>query len=285
MQQDDSYGDPGGLVAWLSLFDPMMRAMALMTKSLSLRHALLKCGTGFESRQEPTEPLSQTHSQNFLDENVLSVLGSCFEALEDFDSWDLDAESYWKHTFEERSVPAALGEVATKAKYYDPKTACTIILVRSARLVLLLGILEYYGRTQVAKNYKIEPGDEDSGARVASVLLLEVSTRSTIDDMLSSVPFAMGDVDTNGNAISMAYDGAAALIILQPMRLVTYCPYATNEQRSHVQSILDRLNSTIGVRSAVSWEAQGLSVAHGGSGELGINGTMTGVDLSLRIVE
>ncbi|KAI3318857.1 hypothetical protein HD806DRAFT_511171 [Xylariaceae sp. AK1471] len=256
LHQDDRYSDPGGLVAWLSLFDPIMRAMSLMTRTMQLRGNLLKCGIGQNTEYELGEDLSQSDHQGRSNETDASVLQACFEALEEFDNWDSEAESYWKNTFDGRNIPAALGEIATKATYYDSKTACIIILVRSARLILLLSILEYYDTIRVsyseAESWRV--GDE--AAWVDCIPVLEQSIRLTIDDMLCCVPFAMGDLGPEGQSVSMPHDGAAALVIIQPVKLVTYCAYATPEQRKCGQDILGRMKSAIGLRSATSYEEQ-----------------------------
>jgi len=251
LHQDDTYSDPGGLVAWLGKFDPMMRAMALMTKTMRLRHNLFKYGPGLntENGSEDFKPELQGRSK----EEDAPILQACFEALGEFDTWDAEAEAYWKSTFDGRSIPAALGELAAREAYYDPKTACIIILVRSARLIMLLSILEYHDTIRVSN------GDEpwsvgDESAWADCIPVLEHSVRLTIDDMLCCVPFALGDLSPDGQSANMPYDGAAALVITQPMRLVTYCAYATPEQRQRSQEILIRMRSVIGLRSAVSWE-------------------------------
>lgn len=257
LRGDDKYGDPGGLVASLSVFDPMMRAMSLMTRSVSLRHSLMRCEVVTILLQEQDEAGRQSSDQHDNTGHESPILLECFKALDEFDRWDVEAESYWKDTFESRGAPPGLGAVATKGTFYDPETACTIILVRTARLVLLLSILEYCQR---ATNPSGTKGVYDTSvAWDELVSFLEQNTRSTIDDMISLVPFALGDVDSDGKAVSMPYDGAPALIILQPMRLVTYCPYATDQQRARCRHILDRLNLGIGVRSAVSWEQTDLN--------------------------
>ncbi|KAI8623354.1 hypothetical protein F5Y19DRAFT_458919 [Xylariaceae sp. FL1651] len=262
LHRDDSYSDPGGLVTLLSLFDPMMHAMFLMTKSLRLRHNLLKCDTGREATLTTGDKILQSQKQESSPETDASILKSCFEALEEFDRWDSSAELYWKQSFEGRSVPAALGEVAIRGNYYDPRTACTIILVRSARLVLLLSILEYHDTTQVLSGDADAGASGDKAAWAKCIPVLEQSFRSTIDDMLWCVPFAMGDRDPNGCSASMPQDGAAALIIIQPLRLVTYCIYATPEQRKSSQDALNRINAVIGVRSAVPWGEHSISAPH-----------------------
>ncbi|ETS75781.1 hypothetical protein PFICI_12725 [Pestalotiopsis fici W106-1] len=253
LRGDDRYGDPGSLVASLSVFDPMMRAMSLMTRSVSLRRSLMMCEevTSAPEGQDEAGCLSSDHLDNTAHES--SILLECFKALDEFDSWDAEAGAYWKQIFESRGAPPGLGEVATKGGFYDPETACTIILVRSARLVLLLSILEYWQRA-IGLNVTEEGACSKSVVSAELVSFLEQNTRSTIDDMVSLVPFALGDVDSDGKAVSLPHEGAPALIILQPMRLVTYCPYATDQQRAYGRHILDRLNLGIGVRSAVSWE-------------------------------
>lgn len=269
LRGDDKYGDPGGLVASLSVFDPMMRAMSLMTRSVSLRHSLIRSQQVTSVLQEQDEAGHQPSDQHDNIGHESPILLECFEALDEFDRWDVEAEAYWKDTFESRGAPPGLGAVATKGTFYDPETACTIILVRTARLVLLLSILEYCQRATDPSGTK---GVYDTSvAWDELVSFLEQNTRSTIDDMVSLVPFALGDVDSDGQAVSMPYDGAPALIILQPMRLVTYCPYATDQQRARCRHILDRLNLSIGVRSAVSWEQIDLNTVryHGGFCETG----------------
>jgi hypothetical protein len=178
------------------------------------------------------------------------ILQACFEALEEFDTWDAEAEPFWKQTFEGLTVPAALGEMARSATYYDPQTACTIILIRSARLVLLLSLVEYHGRMQ-----RVTGGEYGSGERgvawACCIPVLERDIGSTIDDVLSSVPHALGDVDPSGRPASMACDGAGALVIMQSIRLVTHCCYATPEQLRTAQKVMHRIYGTVGIRSAV----------------------------------
>ncbi|KAI1129264.1 hypothetical protein F5Y10DRAFT_238576 [Nemania abortiva] len=249
IRQDNRYTDPGGLVHMLSVVDPMMRAMSLMTKTMSLRQDLLKCSTNPSQDYESRGNVSQSENQECSYESDQSVLQACFEALEDFDRWDTDAEPYWKNTFHGRSI-AALGERAT---YYDPKTACIIILIRAARMVLLLSILEYYDAMQRSCSEAEVWRVGDRAAWESCVPVLENTMRLTIDDMLHCVPFALGDRGPDGNRVYTHPDGAASLVVFQPLRLVTYCKYATPEQRRCSQNILSRMKSGIGVRSAIPW--------------------------------
>lgn len=238
----------------------MMRGMSLMTKTMWLRQNLLKCSTSLGKENEPNENLSQSENQETFDDTDQSTLYACFEALGEFDTWDRDAELYWKNTFDGRSFPATLGEPPNTATYCDPKTACILILVRCARLILLLSILEYYDAIRVpSKNIGARRvGDRTAWANC--IPILEQNVRLTIDDMLYCVPFALGDLGPDGGPVTIHQDGAAALVVVQPMKLVTYCAYATAEQRKSSQHILNRMKTAIGVRSAVSWEEQAASV-------------------------
>ncbi|KAI1309563.1 hypothetical protein F5Y03DRAFT_65523 [Xylaria venustula] len=258
LHQDNKYSDPGGLVALLSVLDPMMRAMSLMTKTLELRQNLLGCAANLKKRDELEGDLPQLEGEANADETDQSTLRACFEALEEFDSWDTEAEPYWKNTFAGRNMPAALGELATGGTYYDPKTACIIILVRAARMIMLMSLLEYHDVIRVSSGTETwRVGDQAAWAEC--IPILQKNIRLAIDDMLYCVPFAMGDLGPDGRPVSVPQDGAAALVVFQPIRLVTYCAYATVEQRRCGQEILDRMKSAIGIRAAISWEKAALS--------------------------
>ncbi|KAI0487502.1 hypothetical protein F4859DRAFT_501885 [Xylaria cf. heliscus] len=256
LHQDNRYSDPGGLVAMLSAFDPIMRAMSLMTKTMGLRQSLLKCSTNPNESYEPEGNMSQSTNQGLSVDMDQAILQECFEALEDFDNWDMEAESYWRSTFDGRCIPAALGQLAIGPAYYDPKTACIIILVRSARLILLLSILEYYDLIRISSRETETWRVGDQAAWANCIPVLEQNIRLTIDDMLYSVPFAMGYFGPDGSPVSVPQDGAAALVVFQPVRLVTNCIYATPEQRKRGREILNRMKCSIGVRSATPWEEQ-----------------------------
>ncbi|KAI0863418.1 hypothetical protein F4860DRAFT_511810 [Xylaria cubensis] len=256
LHQDNRYSDPGGLVTLLGQLDPIMRAMSLMTKTMWLRQSLLKCNKDSNGDHKPRGNVSQSVNQRRPIEADQSILQKCFEALAEFVDWDGEAEQYWKSTFEGRSMPAALGQLAAGSACYDAKTACIIILVRTARMILLLSILEYHDSVRISyrETGTWRVGDQAAWANWIPVLKQEI--RLAIDDMLYCVPFAMGDLGPDGSPVSVPQDGAAALVVFQPVRLVTYCAYATSEQRERCRDLLSRMKSTIGVRSAVSWEDQ-----------------------------
>lgn len=256
LREDDIYSDPGGMAGILGVFDPLIRAMSMMSRTLSLRHQLSKYvpfpdvlrspGSGWHPR--PPKPPA-----NLDPEGHIEIVHSCLQLLEEFDAWDSEAASYWQSMFEGRALPTALGEVGAKMSFCDPQTACTLILVRSARLIMLISILMYQASMQLAEANGSGVGG-DGAAWAQWVPTLQADAHKTIDDILALVPFALGDIDENGQPTTMTYDGAGAIMIHQPLRLVTFCAYARPDQVESAQNTLHRINGGIGIRSAVSFD-------------------------------
>jgi hypothetical protein len=224
--------------------------MSMMSKTLTLRHGLLQyiSRSDSEIQDDWTWPIFEDHSGTEGE----SIIQACFQTLDDFEAWDAEAAEYWQTTFEGRAVPTTLGEVALGSTHYDAETACTIILIRSARLILLLSMLLYHGKMQLTTDDEFGiVGDRAVWAECIPVLEQDVG--KTIDDILSMVPYALGDINPNGLPSSMDHDGAGAIIIVHSIRLVTYCAYTTVEQFDRSMSILRRMNATIGIRSAIGW--------------------------------
>lgn len=196
--------------------------MSLMSKTLSLRHQLLSIHP--ISFSAPADPISP-----HLDYQT-SVIQGCFETLDDFQTWDAEAASHWASMFSGRGAPTVLGQVAS-VPYYDAETACTIILIRSARLILLMSMIAYINMAEWTP-------------------VLEGEVELVINDILACVPHALGEQNPAGLS-SVSYDGAAAVMIHQPMRLVASCAYTTPEQLQTANDILARLNAGIGIRAAV----------------------------------
>ncbi|KAM5349740.1 hypothetical protein ACJ41O_006245 [Fusarium nematophilum] len=201
----------------MGLFNPLLRALSMMSRSLSLRHRLGRC-MRLETLQDQADDASPTSLENEEQEEEQAIIQECFEMLDSFDTWDKEAAAYWQITFEGRAVPTALGEVFSDKTYYDAETACIIILVRSARLILLLTMLLYHSKLRVAHDEEQMTLDcNDLWVECISVLKRDVG--KTIDDILSSVPYALGDVDPSGAPASMPHDGAGAIIIVHSIRL------------------------------------------------------------------
>lgn len=230
LHEDDTYVDPGAIATCWGAFDPLLRAMTMMSKTLSLRHKLLSLNT-FPHNQQ-TEPSTQ---QDYR----ASVMQGCFETLDEFQTWDAEAASYWESMFHGRGAPTALGQIASTT-HYDVETACTIILIRSARLILLMSIIAHIDM-----------------AEWTSVLEQEVTM--TINDILACVPYALGDINASGLPASVSHDGAAAIMIHQPIRLVASCAYATADQQQKAMDILARMNAGVGIRAAVGVGSSDLS--------------------------
>ncbi|KAF5574281.1 c6 transcription [Fusarium pseudoanthophilum] len=244
LHDDDTYSDPGGMEHFLGLFDPLMRAMSLTTEMLHLRHALVRSTRGIQQLIDTLSPCTQRCHEDAVDAQLLE---ECFQVLYKFDDWDEGAPVYWRNTFEGRTVPIALGKVATGSHCYDPETACTIILIRLSRLILLISVLEYL-EARVRQDARREGA---VGSGLADYLpALEHDVRITIDDMLSCVPYALDEVDTSGQPVPTPNDGAGALIILQPLKIITSCQRATSQQLLVCESFLGRMNRAIGIKSA-----------------------------------
>ena len=222
-----------------------------MSKTLSLRNSLAGDMDSGVSRKSADDVL--TTSQDEANLQAKQTVQDCFKMLDEFHVWDEDAAEHWRNTFKGRTVPTTLGQVAHSQMYYDTGTACTIILMRSARLILLWTLLLYstkmhsmddrdYGRQNILDHNTI--WDE-------FIPILEQDLRKTIDDLLSSVPYALGDISPDGIPSSMPHDGAGAIIIVHPIRLVSVCVYATQAQVQRAKGFLARINRDIGIRSAV----------------------------------
>ncbi|KAF5549856.1 sterol uptake control 2 [Fusarium mexicanum] len=248
LHRDDAYTDPGAIATVVGIFDPLLRALSMMGRTLSLRHRLCRIMQPDPYQQQGASPSTASQSSTGTeDERIL--IQECFDMLDAFGSWDIEAAEYWQLTFEGRGVPTTLGEMSAGRMHYDAETACIIILVRSARLILLQTMLLY--------QTILVPTEDDDGYSYNSwaetVPFLESDVRKTVDDMLAAVPYALGDIDPSGMPATMLHDGAAAIIIVHSIRLVTHCVYTTPEQTERAARILARLNSAIGIRSAVGF--------------------------------
>lgn len=198
-------------------------------------------------------PASTTEGNNDVEDEQL-LIQECFEMLDKFYVWDQEAASYWQSTFEGRGIPTGLGQMSSSNTHFDAETACIIILVRSARLILLLTMLLYHSQLQAADSVT---GDSYAALWTECVPVLESDVGKTIEDMLASVPYALGDINPAGMPATMTHDGAAAITIVHSIRLITHCAYATPAQMERADIILKRMNAAIGIRSAVGWTDAG----------------------------
>jgi hypothetical protein len=215
----------------VALCNPLMNAMVLVSKVLSLRHAISE-----EARKAPGGAANE------------ALIKDCFETLDAFHQWDADAASCWRETFGSPSAPVPVGEAAGGGHHFDTKTSGTIILLRSCRLILLMCLSEYLGT--VTAQVQAEHQDT-SEAWATCIAHLQHDINLTMNDILHCVPYALGDLDVEGNPSTVLYDGAGALTILQSLRLVCYNPNSTPDQVAKAQAALERFSSSMGVRSAV----------------------------------
>lgn len=254
LRADDIYSDPGGMAVILGIVDPLIRAMSMMSRTLSLRNKLSKYVPFPDMLRGPgAVPQTPPPYADIDEEGHYQVIQSCLELMEEFDTWDSETASYWQNMFEGKALGTALGEVGGRMNYCDPQTACTIILVRSARLIMVISILTYHASMQMGDgNGPVLVGD--SATWTHWIPTLQSDAHKTIDDILACVPFALGDVAPNGQPTTMTYDGAGAIMIHQPLRLVTFSAYARPDQIETAQQTLLRINGGIGIRSAVSYD-------------------------------
>lgn len=254
LNEDAKYVDPGSIATLMSVVDPLFRALSMMSQTLSLRIRLLRLVELGRQNNRVSSPASSIGSGIDPGEEQLLLL-ECFEMMDKFYVWDNEASLYWQHIFEGRGVPTGLGQMSSSTTHYDAETACIIVLVRSARLILLLTMLLYHGELHVVKGAQGDDSYDDLWTECRPVLELDVS--KTIEDMLAAVPYALGDINVNGKPTTMSYDGAAAVMIVHSIRLISCCAYATPAQLERAEIILKRMNSAIGIRSAVGWTVGG----------------------------
>lgn len=234
----------------LAPYNPLFRALSIMSQSLSLRKRLFQCSTAISNIAgvELDDKMADTDSAFSQSKETLQA---CFEKLEEFDEWDREAASYWHCAFETRVAPTGLGQMSANMSFYDAETACIIILLRSARLTLLVSMLQYHDIIMLSDIGGLTTLLGDRTAWAECVALLTQDVVKTIDDILAAVPYAFGDFDQSGTPTVMPHDGAAAIVILHSIRLLTYCTYATPQQIYAARLILTRMNGHMGIRSAV----------------------------------
>lgn len=249
LHDDDTYIDPGAIATVWGTFDPLLRALGMMSRTLALRHKLLSDHVDLDAEEQAL------------------IIQSCSETLDDFHIWDVEAADYWQSMFKGRGTPTALGEVASGTTHYDVETACTIILIRSARLILLMSM--------IAHHYLYEQRDGTSVSLAEYIPFLEMDVATVIDDILASVPYALGDVGRGGLPGTVAHDGAAAIVIVHSIRLVSSCAYLTPEQDWKATDILARLNGGIGIRSAVVMGAEDINRTRWAQEQIALRSRMT----------
>ncbi|KAI9162838.1 Cytochrome P450 monooxygenase ALT8 [Paramyrothecium foliicola] len=232
LHNDDRYNDVSGATTLLGQFDPLVHGMAIMSHILRLRGTIL----ADLAAKKKGGSLEDDGIETIADKRTELIFQEWLEALQELDSWHAEAPKYWERNFQDRTAPPALGQVATEGRYYDPETACTTILLRSARLVLLSSMFNYFGQV-----HTIGGVDEFLGA-------LSDDIRLTIDDMLGCVPYAMNDAKDGKQLESLPHDGAAALVILHSVREMSRSGFATPTQMRTAQNVLGRIYETIGLQ-------------------------------------
>ncbi|KAH8882070.1 hypothetical protein GQ53DRAFT_734427 [Thozetella sp. PMI_491] len=231
LTNNPNYADPGGFSSMLPDLDPFWQAATLVYKTLQLRKTI-------------------SEHIMLLNKRRTAIISSCIEALEEFDVWDQLTRIFLESDLQigdgtQPSTTAAYGPFQ-----YDRTTACVIILFRASRVMLSMSLLAYR-RKLGGMGFMPEASIEDAMTPKNSAESIETAIRQSIGEVLVKVPYALGDLELNGGPAAMHYDGAAGLTILYPIILIASCPYASPEQRQESCAILERIQSTIGIKSAV----------------------------------
>lgn len=310
---DYSYADPGGYSEFMRDVDPLWEGRALVCKIPRIRCSLsdqlntmakrYKLEASCDSKDDdssspPPPPLQEDDIYR-----IMELYISCMQVLHEFRQWDQTIanspafnpeivelrtstkESYspisplsMKAPDSDTAVPPAVDNQPVP-KRYDSTTACTVILLKSSRLILLLSLLAFFKRLRdwVAAYPRLlgDPAENpmlaafsDPSASMADAEKLLDDVRESVAEIERCVPFAVGHEDDDLDGIASFQEGgagrgaglrlatnqvevaAAGLIIMSPLILVVMCPYSTPQQKKMCVDVLRRLDKNMGIRAA-----------------------------------
>lgn len=127
---------------------------------------------------------------------------------------------------------------------------------RTARIILHEHLLLCLDRLQsLCSGY---PGDQD-GFNTELCSLKQASTtiiRALMDEILSTVPQSLGDIDNEGNIVDVALkspkcQGVGGYFLLWPIKIAKGTCSATAEQIVAAQSVFERIRECTGMKSAL----------------------------------
>lgn len=164
---------------------------------------------------------------------------------------------------------------------YDNRTACTVILLKSTRVMLLLSLLAYlkslkdwvvaYPRLigDPAASLLLAAMFSSASVSAPNVEKLLDDVRESVGEIERCVPFAVGSERDDLDGIASFQEGsgmghdstttlssnqievaAAALIIMHPLILIAMCPYSTPQQKQMSIDVLHRMDKNMGIRAA-----------------------------------
>ncbi|KAH7024636.1 uncharacterized protein B0I36DRAFT_366565 [Microdochium trichocladiopsis] len=175
-------------------------------------------------------------------------------------------------------------------KRYDTGTACTVILLKSSRVMLLLKLLAYFKQLKdwvvayprllgdpANPNPLLAAVFSDPSASMADIEKMLDDVRESLSEIERCVPFAVGHEEDDLDGIASFQEGgggfyartvggisgntrrlatnqvevaAAALIIMHSLILVAMCPYSTPAQKKMSVDVLSRMDKNMGIRAA-----------------------------------
>lgn len=140
------------------------------------------------------------------------------------------------------------------------------VRVYSSRWTACFWSLQYYSLvlfyTQVAvcckKLLTFDLSDDRSGKQMANATLTmaESNVESLLDSISSNIPFALGEIDGDGNKQAMPeYKSGSGYLLIWPLSLLGRCVYSTAEQKMVADKALGVVGSSMGIRLA-DWVAK-----------------------------
>jgi hypothetical protein len=118
---------------------------------------------------------------------------------------------------------------------------------RTARIVLHEQLLECIDRVYLGTTEDIQ--DEFEFLRKVSVSII----RDLVDEILSTVPQSLGDIDGEGNLVDSTIPpksrGVAAYFLLWPIKIIKSTKSATSKQREAGMFIFERIREYTGMKS------------------------------------
>lgn len=222
--------------------------MSISLKVPNLRRALARNAVAPDNIHKGVDETAQFTSANSA--SNLQLIQLCSQTILQFDQWDRDAAFYWQSELGENAASLRLGEITIKSLNYDSDIACTVILFRASRISLCSSLIDFCYKLQALG--EVSHNTFGRGVVVSVIANAERDIRLAITDIISCVPYVISDFDENGCPKKKNNDGAGGLLILPAIKFVENCLYSSPDQVRIAHSILERINTCIGIRSARS---------------------------------
>lgn len=194
-----------------------------------------------EARLAHTEDEREVTRQSLLD-----ILDAAKDVQKDFDSWT-DALPEERKS---RPLTTASGEFLV----YDSEwMACVWALYHAALIIFYCRIISC---CRQILHLNLLPSPSEREVVISTVSLASKACEGVINDIMTSIPFALGEIDKNCNKrTNKAAKAACGYLLTWPLAVVARCPFSTDEQAIFCDKTLRWIASTMGLRLA-SWAAK-----------------------------